>query len=34
MIADSRDFNIAIEKTTHYHLSGLRIDFKIGDISK
>jgi hypothetical protein len=33
MIADSGDFNISVVKTTHYHLSGLSIDFKISDIS-
>jgi hypothetical protein len=32
-IADSGDFNIAVVKTTHHHLSGLSIDFKISDIS-
>jgi hypothetical protein len=31
--ANSGDFNITVVKTTHYQLSGLRIDFKISDIS-
>jgi hypothetical protein len=33
MITNARDFNITIVKATHYHLSGVSIDFKISDIS-
>jgi hypothetical protein len=32
-ISESRDFYVTVLRTTHYHISGLRIDFKISSIS-